>query len=97
MNALADNPVSVALTPHIEARLRRGEYFNAYTTRDGYVIGLGPVSDYLWLADAGSAVVADLIVAALRAAAGQPPCAAPLLSPALIDLDALRALTAVPA
>jgi len=71
----------------VKRRLAKGQQFNAYelayeiahhpeAMRFG--IGIGPITDFLQLATTGSARMANTLVDALRAAADQPPCTAPL-------------------
>ena len=75
-------------SPSVKESLARGQLFNAYAVDEagdpdgegagGYAIGIGPVTDFVALATTGSARKANLLVDALRCAAGQPPCLSPL-------------------
>jgi len=62
------------LTSHepVKARLARGQRFNAYQSGDGYVVGIGPVTDVYVLVVTSDRSTARLLEAALRAYARQP-------------------------
>lgn len=65
---------SLADLPAVHKRLDLGQQFNAYQIDDGdddWVVALGPVNDVLWLG-VTNWQCANLIVDALRFAAGQP-------------------------
>lgn len=72
----------------VKRRLAKGQQFNAYEVDEagdpdgvgagGCAVGIGPVGDFLQLATTGRTRTANMLVDALRAAAGQPPCTCPL-------------------
>ena len=73
---MSDNPLSAALAnlPEIAQRLVNGDQFNAYQYREDrgvWVVGLGPVTRFLGIAYDLDENKANLIVDALRYAAGQ--------------------------
>lgn len=65
--------------PKVRDRVLRGQKFNGYDSTSGdYIVAIGPVTDCLMLARVPDARVANLLVAALRIATGQPSVASPL-------------------
>lgn len=65
---------SLADLAEIEQRLLDGDQFNAYQTGFGFwVVGIGPVSSFCPLTDSMQPQLANLLVDALRHAAGQQP------------------------
>lgn len=74
-----DKQAKITAPPSIQRRLDQGDYFNGYyfngynMVSGRYAVGIGPVSDFLAMAETRSAANADMIVDALRAAFGQPP------------------------
>lgn len=55
-------------------RLERGEFFNAYSyPRRGYwIVGIGPITDFVEIGRTSSNVGANLLVDSLRVAFDQP-------------------------
>ena len=59
--------------PAVRARVEAGQMFNAYeSSSGGFLVGVGPVTDFLMFARTFTAEMADMIVDALRDARGQP-------------------------
>lgn len=57
----------------VDRRIAAGELFNAYACNDGgFLVGIGPVTDFYAIWQVDSADLADLVVDALRAAFEQP-------------------------
>lgn len=72
--------IDFSALPIIRKRLDKGQFFNAYETHKyGYLVGIGPVSDFLELAQTRSIDFANKMVAMLRAEAGQPEVLSPLV------------------
>lgn len=65
--------------PVLRQRLDAAQMFNGYElVTGGYAVSLGPISDRVDLIHVESCEIANLLVAALRAANGQPPVLCPL-------------------
>ena len=78
-NSQAIDWPELELHPAVSARVMKGQKFNAYDcTSGGYFVGIGPITNLLSLTHVRDAETANLLVAALRIATGQPPVAAPV-------------------